>query len=87
MRYVQVGSISGSDISLPSAVLRSSAITLMGSGIGSIPLERMVNAIAELLQAVVPGQFRIDFTAVPLSDVERAWPLDDSNRRTVFTID
>ena len=39
IRFVQVGSASGSDITLPSAVLRSSAIELMGSGIGSIPLD------------------------------------------------
>jgi len=38
IRFVQVGSASGSDISLPSAALRSSAIELMGSGIGSVPL-------------------------------------------------
>ncbi len=86
IRYVQVGSISGPEISLPSAVLRSSAITLMGSGIGSIPLDRLVNATAELLRATVPGGFKIAAKTAPLCDVENAWPLDDSNRRTVFEI-
>ncbi|OCJ11015.1 alcohol dehydrogenase [Rhizobium sp. AC27/96] len=86
IRYVQVGAISGGDISLPSAVLRSSAITLMGSGIGSISLDRFVNATAGLLRATVPGNFQIASKTVPLSDVEKAWPLDDSNRRTVFKI-
>ncbi|KAA6476717.1 zinc-binding alcohol dehydrogenase family protein [Agrobacterium rhizogenes] len=86
IRYVQIGAISGADISLPGAVLRSSAITLMGSGIGSISLDRLVNAIAELFQATVPGGFEIATTIAPLSEVEKAWPLDDSNRRTVFTI-
>jgi len=59
IRFVQIGSISGSDITLPSAVLRSSAIELMGSGIGSIPLDRLVRAIAGLLRATVPGGFQI----------------------------
>ncbi|ACM29919.1 quinone oxidoreductase family protein [Rhizobium rhizogenes] len=86
IRYVQIGAISGADISLPGAVLRSSAITLMGSGIGSISLDRLVNAIAELFHATVPGGFEIATTVAPLSEVEKAWPLDDSNRRTVFTI-
>ncbi|EJK85385.1 zinc-binding alcohol dehydrogenase family protein [Rhizobium sp. AP16] len=86
IRYVQIGAISGADISLPGAVLRSSAITLMGSGIGSISLDRLVNAIAELFQATVPGDFEIATTIAPLSEVEKAWPLDDSNQRTVFTI-
>lgn len=85
IRFVQIGSISGSDITLPSAVLRSSAIELMGSGIGSVPPGRFVAAIGGLLQATVPGGFRIAATPVPLSEVEQAWPRDDSTRRTVFT--
>ncbi len=86
IRFVQVGSASGADINLPSAVLRSSAISLMGSGIGSVPFERLVLAIGGLLCATVPGGFRIAARPVPLSDVEQAWPLDDSTRRTVFTM-
>lgn len=85
IRFVQVGAISGSDITLPAAVLRSSAIELMGSGIGSVPLDRMLNAIRELLQATVPGGFRIAMTPVPLSSIEDAWLKDDSTRRTVLT--
>ena len=87
IRFVQIGSVSGSDITLPSAVLRSSAIELMGSGIGSFPLDRFVDAIGGLLHAATPAGFQIEATPVPLSDVERAWPNDDSTRRTVFTVD
>jgi len=86
IRFVQVGSASGPNITLPSAPLRSSAIELMGSGIGSIPLDRFVNAIDGLLQATVPGGFKIAAKSVPLSEVEQAWPNDDSARRTVFTV-
>jgi NADPH:quinone reductase-like Zn-dependent oxidoreductase len=87
IRFVQIGSASGSDIKLPSAVLRSSAIELMGSGIGSIPLDRFVNAIGAVLQATKPGGFKIEAKPIPLSEVEQAWPKDDSTRRTVFTVD
>jgi NADPH:quinone reductase-like Zn-dependent oxidoreductase len=87
IRFVQIGSVSGADITLPSAVLRSSAIELMGSGIGSIPLERLVKAVGGVLQAAVPGGFRIAANPVPLSDVEQAWPKDVGTRRTVFTMD
>jgi NADPH:quinone reductase-like Zn-dependent oxidoreductase len=87
IRFVQVGSASGSDITLPSAALRSSAIALTGSGLGSIPLDRLVRCAGDLLRATVPGGFKIAATAVPLSDVELAWPNDDSARRTVFTMD
>jgi NADPH:quinone reductase-like Zn-dependent oxidoreductase len=87
IRFVQIGSVSGADITLPSAVLRSSAIELMGSGIGSIPLERLIDAVSGLLQATLPGGFAIATNPVALSDVEQAWPRDDSTRRTVFTVD
>ena len=74
IRFVQIGSVSGPDITLPSAALRSSAIELMGSGIGSVPLDRLVHAIGELLHATGPGGFQIAAKTVPLSDVEQAWP-------------
>ena len=86
IRFVQAGSVSGPDITLPSAVLRSSAIELMGSGMGSVPLDRLLRCIGELLHAAVPGGFEIAAKAVPLADVEQAWPQHDSTRRTVFTL-
>lgn len=87
IRFVQVGSASGPEISLPSAVLRSSAITLMGSGIGSVPLDRMLACIGDLLRAAVPAGLEIATTPVPLADIEQAWANDDSRRRTVLTMD
>ncbi len=86
IRFVQIGAVSGPDITLPSAVLRSSAIVLMGSGIGSLPPDRFVHAIGELLRATVPAGLKIAANPVPLSDIEQAWPRDDSARRTVFTL-
>jgi NADPH:quinone reductase-like Zn-dependent oxidoreductase len=87
IRFVQIGSVSGSNITLPSAVLRSSAIELMGSGINSISRERFVEAIGGVLRAAIPGGFQIATKTVPLSEVERAWSGDDGARRTVFTVD
>jgi hypothetical protein len=86
IRFVQVGSASAPNVTLPSAVLRSSAIVLTGRGIGFIPLDRFVSAIAELPHATVPGGFEIGAKPVPLSEVEQAWPHDDSARRIVFTV-
>jgi NADPH:quinone reductase-like Zn-dependent oxidoreductase len=86
IRFVQIGSVSGSNITLPSAVLRSSAIELIGSGIGSIPRERIVGAIGELLAETASGGFQIAAKSVPLSEVGQAWRNDDSTQRTVFTM-
>jgi NADPH:quinone reductase-like Zn-dependent oxidoreductase len=86
IRFIQIGAVSGADITLPSAALRSSAIVLMGSGIGSIPFDRLVDAIDGLFRATVPASFKIATNPVPLSEVEQAWTRDDSAGRTVLTI-
>jgi NADPH:quinone reductase-like Zn-dependent oxidoreductase len=86
IRFVQIGAVSGADITLPSVVLRSSAIELMGSGIGSVAFDRFTYCIGELLRATVPGGFKIATNPVPLSEVEQAWPRDEGTRRTVFTV-
>jgi NADPH:quinone reductase-like Zn-dependent oxidoreductase len=87
VRFVQVGSSSGSNITLPGAVLRSYPIALMGSGIGSVPPPRIVHAIGELLGAITLGGFEIATKVVPLADVEPAWSTDTGTPRTVFVID
>jgi len=84
IRFVQVGGASGSDVSLASAVLRSSALELMGSGIGSIALEGLVRATREMLQAAVRGHFQIETQTIPLAEIEKVWRIAGGIPRTVF---
>jgi NADPH:quinone reductase-like Zn-dependent oxidoreductase len=86
VRFVHIGSMSGPDITLPSAALRSSAITLMGSGIGSVPVERMVQSIDDLMKATVPGGFKIETKTFPLSQVEGVWAAAGNMPRNVFEV-
>jgi NADPH:quinone reductase-like Zn-dependent oxidoreductase len=86
IRFVHIGSVSAPDIALPSAALRSSAITLMGSGIGSIPIDRIVKSIDDLMQAAIPGGFEVLTKTVMLSEVEQVWDSTDSMPRIVFQI-
>jgi len=86
IRFVQIGSVSAPNITLPSAALRSSAIELMGSGIGSIPMERLVKSIEDLLQATVPAKFEIATKTFPLSDVETVWNTAGNTPRAVFQV-
>jgi len=85
LRFVEVGSVSGETIALPSAVLRASAIELMGSGVGSVPFDRLIAAAGAVLRAAVPVGLTIAARSVPLSAVERAWETPDDGRRVVFT--
>jgi NADPH:quinone reductase-like Zn-dependent oxidoreductase len=84
IRFVHIGSVSAPNITLPSAALRSSAVTLMGSGLGSIPVDRIVKSIDELMRATVPGGFAIETRTFPLSEVEHVWAAANSMPRTVF---
>lgn len=84
IRFVQIGSISGADISLPSAALRSSALQLMGSGIGSVPFARLLKAVEGVLQAAPTAGFRVDARAEPLAQVGALWSQQDGRQRIVL---
>lgn len=85
-RFVQIGSISGERIALPGAWLRSSAIEIMGSGIGSVSMERMMVSIGDLLAAADPAGFEIATSAVPLDAVARAWAEAEASHRPVICL-
>lgn len=84
LRFVQIGAISGPDIKLPAAVLRSKAITLLGSGIGSIPLMRLFETMKKVFDAAVPAQLQVATQSFPLAELDAHWENTDSLSRTVF---
>ena len=84
IRYVEIGSISGRDITLPSAVLRSSSLELMGSGIASVPFPKLLEATRGVLQAAASGGLKAAIKPVPLADVSRAWADANSDSRLVL---
>jgi NADPH:quinone reductase-like Zn-dependent oxidoreductase len=84
IRYVEVGEMSGPNVTLPGGALRSTAIELMGSGIGSVPLDRLLNSIRGVLEAALPAHLEIETAVYPLSEVETAWSNDKNKLRTVF---
>lgn len=70
---------------LPGATLRSIDLTLMGSGFGSVPLERVLGAIPTLFELAVAGSLKVATEALPLAEVESAWNRKESGKRIVFT--
>ncbi len=87
VRFVELGSMAGAEITLPSAVLRASAIELMGSGTGSVPPDRLISAIDGVLRAAVPQGFHIATRTVALAAIDREWARPEGHPRTVFTVD
>lgn len=86
VRFVQIGHSSGANISLSAVTLRSAAIELTGSGLGSVPLHRLIRTVEELFQAAAKDGFEIATRPVPLSQIERAWAADKTIPRIVFTV-
>lgn len=85
VRYVQIGSMGGADITLPGAILRSSGLKLLGSGIGSVSDAHLLEAIAGVMTAASRGQVSIETEARPLQEVENAWMVK-GDARMVITI-
>ncbi|MBB6144450.1 NADPH:quinone reductase-like Zn-dependent oxidoreductase [Silvibacterium bohemicum] len=74
VRFVHVGASSGEDkIDLTGSALRSSAIQLMGSGVKSVPMMKLLDAIRHVFDAVVPAGLQIVTRVLPLQEIEVAW--------------
>jgi NADPH:quinone reductase-like Zn-dependent oxidoreductase len=86
LRYIQIGNAGGASIPLPASILRSAAIALMGSGLGSVPLRRIVGVIEAMLHAAVKSGFKVETKTAPLRDVEQTWTSDRGVPRIVFTL-
>ncbi|MBU9547962.1 quinone oxidoreductase family protein [Burkholderia multivorans] len=86
LRFVQIGSMGGGDVSLPGAVLRAAAIELMGSGLGSVPLPRLLSVARGVFDAAARARLTLDTRVVPLSAVGEHWSDTSSAVRTVFTM-
>src|SRR5271168_94395 len=84
-RMVQVGESAGPVISLPAAVLRSTPLTI--SGTGGIPSrEILADALQQVMARAARGELRIEIERVPLADAEKAWQRREQSRRRIVLI-
>ena len=81
-RLVQVGESAGPAISLPAAVLRSTALTILGTA-GIPPRNILVDALQKVMAHAASGELHVDTERVPLADIENAWHRDQQGRRLV----
>jgi NADPH:quinone reductase-like Zn-dependent oxidoreductase len=84
IRFVQIGSISGNTITLPAQLLRSSGVELLGSGLGSLSSEAILQSLARMYAAESNVRFAIGIDPLPLTTVEEAWTRTGDGRRIVF---
>ena len=75
--WIEIGSVAGSDISLPSAALRSAHLRLIGSGQGSVGAREYLAELPELVAAIDGGRIAVATTTARLADVEGIWSEPD----------
>jgi NADPH:quinone reductase-like Zn-dependent oxidoreductase len=73
LAWVQIGSTAGTDITLPSAVLRAAALQLMGSGQGSVGTAAIIAELPALAAHITAGDLAVTTVPAPLAEVEGAW--------------
>ena len=85
VRFVQVGEASRELVELPAPALRSSAIQIMGSGLKSVPLPKLLECIRQTFDLASHGKLCLPTKVVPLSKITENW--DASGKpRLVFTV-
>lgn len=73
VRYVQLGTVAGDEISLRGDAFRGSGLELMGSGIGSVAIRELLAGARELLTETNKAGFDAPVTTLPLTAVADAW--------------
>lgn len=92
VKIVTVGSMAGETISLDSGTLRSSAIELLGSGLGSLSKADLqaffTEILPEIFQLAANGVLRLEIQVLPLSGIEKAWNMElKGGTRLVISMD
>jgi NADPH:quinone reductase-like Zn-dependent oxidoreductase len=82
-RLVQVGESAAPAITLPAAVLRSTALTILGTA-GIPPHNVLFEAFQQVMAHAAKGELHIETERVLLADIEKAWQRDQPGRRLVI---
>lgn len=73
-RFVSIGTSSGQeDIQLPSSILRSSTIELVGSGDKSVSKADLLSAVKGVFEMAAEGKIKIAIKEYALEEIEEAW--------------
>jgi NADPH:quinone reductase-like Zn-dependent oxidoreductase len=86
LRWIEIGSMAGLTLTLPSAALRAANLQILGSGQGSLATAEIAAELPELAKQITAGTLTVEALPTPLSDVEAAWSTPTApGQRIVFT--
>ena len=85
LNWIQIGSVAGPAMELPSAALRSANFRLQGRGQGSVSPRAYLAELPSLVAEITAGTIAVTATTMPLADVEQIWPQAEApGERTVL---
>ena len=85
LNWIQIGSMAGPTIELPSVVLRSANFRLQGNGQGAVSTRAYLAELPSLIEEIDNGGLAVTARPAPLAEVETVWgPPEVPGERTVF---
>jgi NADPH2:quinone reductase len=81
-RLIEVGESAGPTIALPAAVLRSVALTILGTA-GIPPFDVLTDALQRVMEQAASGRLQVDVEKIPLTEIGAAWEREGHGRRLV----
>ena len=91
VKFVTVGDMAGKDISLASGTLRSTNISLLGSGFGSLfpRVLQLFNTeiLPEMFNLLAEERLKMETENIPLEEIAQAWKAETKGKRLVLTMD
>ncbi|GIM93325.1 quinone oxidoreductase family protein [Paractinoplanes toevensis] len=86
LNWIQIGSMAGPTIELPSVALRSANFRLQGNGQGAVSPRAYLAELPSLVDEIDAGTIAVTPRSMPLADVELAWNRPDvPGERVVLT--
>ena len=73
LNWIQIGSMAGATIELPSVALRSANLRLQGNGQGAVSTRAYLAELPSLIDEIDNGGIAVNARPVPLTQVEAAW--------------
>jgi NADPH:quinone reductase-like Zn-dependent oxidoreductase len=85
LSWIQIGSMAGPTIELPSVALRSANLRLLGNGQGAVSAKVYLAELPSLVDEIDAGTITVHTVTQPLAHVEMVWARDESpGERIVF---
>ena len=88
-RLVNLGESGGSDLSIPSALLRSKQAKIIGYSNFNVPLQRQNEALGALMNYVLEGQLKVAYSTFGLSSIGEEWNMqrESPGRKLLISLD